>query len=313
MGPRAFMGGLGLGVLALVGAVASLRQTAPPARPAEAPRVVAPERPALRAAENGEGWLGVLVAEEALDVASRLEARVDSVRVQVGSVVRQGDVLVTLDARRLREDLAIAEAGQLSSKAELEMAGLSLEQSRERLERRESPEQLRLQALSAEELSVARYELRMAAAKLEVARAKVLEQEARVSQLRQQVGEASLRAPFDGVVAGRYVHAGALARAGQTLVHLLRSGKSQVRFAIPMREMRAVAVGQPVRVRVPEGGLVLEGQVTQVAPEVDVATRMVFALADVTVRPGSPVPAGSVVRVTVSGEQARAASTGTGN
>jgi RND family efflux transporter MFP subunit len=241
----------------------------------------------------------VIIAEQALDVATRLDARVENVRVQVGSTVRQGDVLVTLDARGLKEELAIAEAGLLSSKAEKELASLSLEQARERLQRREAPEQLKLQAISQEELSAARYEQGTATAKLAVAQAKVKEQEARVNQLRQQAADTLLRAPFEGVVAGRFVHAGALARAGQPLIHLLRKGKTQVRFAVPAAESRSLAIGQAVEVTVTGGGQKLSGQIAQLAPEVDVSTLMVFGLANVELKEDTSAPVGTAVRVRV--------------
>jgi multidrug resistance efflux pump len=197
----------------------------------------------------------------------------------------------------------MAEAGLLSSKAEQDLAALALEQASERLRRRETPEQLKLQAVSEEELSAARYEKSTAAAKLAVAQAKVKEQEARVSQMRQQLAETSLRAPFDGVVAGRFVHPGALARPGLALLHLLRQGKPQVRFAIPEGEARSVAVGQAVEVVVTGPGQALAGQVTQLSPEVEVYTLMVFALANVVLPEGVELPAGTEVRVRVPADQ----------
>jgi RND family efflux transporter MFP subunit len=297
MPSRKFMAALILGVLTLVGAMAALRQQAPPERQVAASQVAPAVSPSPHSRGSHKDWLGVVIAEESLDVAPRVDGRVESVKVQVGSVVRKGEVLVTLDARTLREDLAMAEAGLLSNKAELELAALSVEQARERLKRRESPEQLKLGAVSEEELSAARYEQSTAGAKLAVAQAKVQEQEVRVGQLRQQVAEASLRAPFDGVVAGRFVHPGALARSGQALIQLLRQGQPQVRFAIPAEELRSVSVGLPVEVAVAEQGLTLAGKVTQLAPQVDVSTLMVFALANVEMKEGLAVPAGTAVRV----------------
>jgi multidrug resistance efflux pump len=128
----------------------------------------------------------------------------------------------------------------------------------------------------------------------------VQEQEVRVGQLRQQVVEASLRAPFDGVVAGRFVHPGALARAGQPLIHLLRQGKPQVRFAIPAEQLPSVSVGQTVEITVAERELRLAGTVAQLAPQVDVSTLMVFALANIEMNEGLAVPAGTAVRVRVA-------------
>lgn len=305
---RGFIAAFLVAVLALVGGVAALRQRSGPVQGGASPRVAEAERHAPRPEVAPVGWLGVLITEESLDVASRLDARVESIKVQVGSVVRQGDLLVKLDSKSLEEDLAIAEAALLSSKAELDVARLSMEEAQERLRRRESPEQLKLGALSEEELSAVRYEQRMASAKLEVARAKVVEQEVRVIQLRQKVVEASLRAPFDGVVSGRFVHPTALVRAGQPILHLLRRGKPQVRFAIPSQELGSLAVGQGVRVEVAERGLKLSGRVTQVAPEVDVVTQMIFALADLELAGAPPVPTGTAVRVGVADLHARSAS-----
>jgi len=292
------MAGLVLGVLALVGAMTALRN--PRFAEKQAPASLAlPASDAPPSARTHKGWLGVVIAEESLDVAARVEGRVESVKVQVGSRVRQGDVLMTLDAHSLRADLEMAEAGLLSSKAEKDLAALALEQASERLRRRQTPEQVKLQAVSEEELSAARYEQSTAAAKLAVAQAKVAEQEARVNQMRQQLAETSLRAPFDGVVAGRFVHPGALARPGLALLHLLRQGKPQVRFAIPEGEARSVAVGQAVEVGVTVRGQALAGQVTQLSPEVEVNTLMVFALANVVLPEGVELPAGTEVRVRV--------------
>lgn len=295
-------------VTALVGGVALLRQRPADSRAREAGAPVQTREPSPRTPSGTPDWLGVLIAEESMDLASRMDGRVESVKVQVGSVVQQGDVLVKMDARSLQEDLAISESGLLSMKAELDAARLAQTQAEERLRRRETPEQLRLMAISEEELSTARYEQRMGLAKLEVARARVREHEVRVAQLRQKVTEASVRAPFDGVVSGRFVHPTAMVRAGEPLVHLMRRGKLQVRFAKPAQEPGVLTAGQSVRVELAEQGLIFEGRVTQVAPEVDVSTRMVFALADLERTDAIPALAGTAVRVKPMDEKSRAES-----
>jgi RND family efflux transporter MFP subunit len=289
-----------------MGAVAALRQRPAPLLEQQPRTVEVTSEVRLRATPPEVRLLGVVISEESVDLATREAARVGSVRVHVGSEVHQGEVVLTLNTSSLQQELAMAQAALLSQQAELEVATLTHEQSQERLKRREAPEQLSLGAISQEELSTARYEERMAAAKLGVARARVQEQEARVAQIRKRLDDASLRAPFDGVVAGRFVHPGALVSAGQPLLHLLRRGKLQVRFAIPHRELQNVAPGRPVQVDVPERGLVLGGHVAQVAPEVDVASLMVFALADVGAEQGTWVPAGTTVRVKVLAEQEQA-------
>jgi RND family efflux transporter MFP subunit len=257
----------------------------------------------LRPASTVPGWLGVVVAEASVELATRVEGRVESVRVRVGDPVKQGDVVATLEARSAQQELAVAEAELLSKRAELRVVALSLEEARERLKRRSAPGPLTTGAISEEELSTARYEERMAVAKLEIARTQVLQHEARVAQFRQRVTEASIRAPFEGVVASRYVHPGALLQVGQPVVHLLRKGALQVRFAIPSSQVRQVEVGQGLVLEVMEQDRQLKGHVTQLAPEVDVAARMVFAMAEVDGADATHVPAGTVVRVRVDSSQ----------
>jgi RND family efflux transporter MFP subunit len=249
---------------------------------------------------RGRDYLGVIVAEESADISSRLEARLERLHVQVGDAVKQGAVLATLEAKALERELAVAEAEQLSARADLQVAELALSEAEARLKRREAPQQLALGAISEEELATARYEQRLAAARREGAQARVLEREARVAQLKQHLADATVRAPFDGLVASRYVDPGALVRPGQPLVHLLRAGIPQVRFAVPEEDARRVLRGLPVQVRVPETGLVLAGQVAHVAPEVDAASRMVHAIAQLEGPQMPPhVPSGTVVRVAV--------------
>ncbi|WP_158502234.1 efflux RND transporter periplasmic adaptor subunit [Vitiosangium sp. GDMCC 1.1324] len=305
MAPRTLVAGLGLVLLACVGGLAALREKPLVATGATRPPPPAGqgERSGLRAGPTERGFLGVVTSDESVDLATRFEGRVESVRVQVGSEVHKGDVVATLDAKTRQQALAIAEAELLSRKAEQQMAELSLEEAGEKLKRREAPGQLSTGAISEEELSAARYEHRMASAKLEMTRSQVREREARVAQLRQEVEETTLRAPFDGVVAGRFAHPGALVQAGQAIVHLLHRGTPQVRFAIPAAQEHHLSVGSPVRVEVPERGVVLGGRVAQVAPEVDVASLMIFALAELEAQ-GTPLPAGTVVRVSaVAGQE----------
>jgi RND family efflux transporter MFP subunit len=304
MASRALVGVLGLVVLLSLGGLAALHKKTP-----VVPEAGMPPRPAgdsVRSAPQStpleRGFLGVIITDEAVDLATRIDGRVESVRVQVGSEVRKGDVVATLEAKTSQQELAIAEAELLSRRAEEQVSALSLEEAAERLRRRDAPNQLSTGALSEEELSAVRYQHRMAAAKLEIARGRVQEQEARVAQLRQRVTETSVRAPFDGVVASRLVHPGALVQGGQPLLHLLRRGIPQVRFAVPSSQVQHLTLGNRVRVEVPEQGVVLEGRVTQVAPEVDVASLMVFALADLETR-DSLVPAGTAVRVKMVAEQ----------
>lgn len=303
---RGFQWTLGLVLLAGVGVLGLLRWRAERAEPVAGPPVDAQgaARPTRSGESAPEGFIGVVIPEGSVDIASRVEGRLASIKVQVGDEVKQGAVLASLDTQVLRKELAIAQAETQSALADQEIAALAVTEAQARLERREDPKQLSLGALSVEELNTSRYELRVAVAKLEAAKARVQERQASLERLQQDVDDTQLRAPFDGVVAGRYLDAGAQLKPGQLLLHLLRKGIWRVRFAVPEEQLRGVAAGRRVRIAFAEQGLSVPGTVLTVAPEVDAAARVILVLAQFEQLPGKGmIPSGAMVRVFVEPEE----------
>lgn len=244
-------------------------------------------------------FIGVVVAGEAVDISSKLEGRVEVIDVQLGDTVRRGDTLARLDTASLRRELVVMQAELLAALSERDVAVLELAQRQEKLKRRADPHQLQVGAISEEELATARFEERTASAQLEGARARVQQQQARAAQVQQQIEDAVVRAPFDGSVGLRYLDPGALVTPGKPIIHLLRNGAKKVRFAVPEREARLITVGGRVEADVPEQGLRLRGRIENVAPEVDVASRMLLAIASLEDAGGERVLTGAVVRVRV--------------
>ncbi|WP_257453336.1 efflux RND transporter periplasmic adaptor subunit [Archangium lipolyticum] len=266
--------------------------TPPPGWARKAPAADAPDG-------SADGFLGVIVARQSVDLAPVIEGRVESVRVQVGERVSRGDIIATLDTRAMERELAIAEAELLEARADEQVATHEQEEARERLKRREQPQQRLTGAVSEEELATARYQERVATAKQERARAQVQQKEARVRQCRQRIEDATLVAPFDGLVASRLVDPGALVSSGRPIIHLLRAAGREVRFAIPEQRVLEVRVGQRVHVAVQGHEVTLGGQVHDLSPEVDVAARVLFGTASLEEPEGSPLPSGTVVRVSL--------------
>jgi RND family efflux transporter MFP subunit len=228
-----------------------------------------------------------------------MEGRIESIRVRVGDRVSRGSVIVTLNAQAVQRELAIAEAALVFARTEEEAATVAYSEAAERLKRREDPHQLLTGALSEEELATARYQERLASTKLSGARAQVAQKEAGVQQVRLKLQETSLVAPFDALVASRYVDSGALVSPGRPIVHLLRADGRKVRFAIPETQAQNVAPELPVRVVVAGYDVQLTGRIVSLSPEVDVASRMIFGIASIEEPKGKIIPAGVVVRVSV--------------
>jgi RND family efflux transporter MFP subunit len=242
-------------------------------------------------------FLGVVIPQDSVDVSSKFESRLERLEVDVGDTVRTGQVLARLDVRPLAQELAGARAALQGSRAEEQAAALALAEAREKKRRHFTPRSLELGVYSKEELATLRYQESTALSRLEAARARTREQAARVKDLEQNLGEAVLIAPFDGVVATRPVSPGARVAAGQPLLRLLGTGGWKVRFAVPEEQARHLEPGAPLQLSMAQRNLTLSGRVETIAPEVDAAARMVFAVAAFEAAPPDTISTGMVVHV----------------
>jgi RND family efflux transporter MFP subunit len=199
------------------------------------------------------GLLGVVLTGETVEVASKGEGRLEAVFVKPGDHVKRGDAIAQLDIRTQQEDLRMAEA--------------QLREAHGRYARRAPL--LRGGGISSEELSETR--------------SSVLQFEAKVRQLQQAVNEAKLVAPFDGVIAAKYLDVGAVVAPGRPLVRLIGKGDPKVRFAIPEERMGDVSAGGKVRVHLVTPSADFEGVIDSVSPEVDAGSRLGLGVAKLNV------------------------------
>ena len=104
--------------------------------------------------------------------------------------------------------------------------------------------------------------------------------------------DSSVRAPFAGLVARRYVSEGEFVQPGQKLFDLVALDPIEVEFTLPERDSSRVVMGQPVDVRVaPFPDEVFRAEVTVIAPTIDPMTRTLrvkarMANSDGRLRPG---------------------------
>jgi len=224
-----------------------LRQAEPVRAQAARPEPVGPST-----SKPDVDFLGVLLSGQTVELAPRLEGRLEHVLVRPGDHVTKGAPIARLDVRSVRADLNLA----VSNLADAE----------QRLSRRIP---LAAGVISAEELADAR--------------AQVTDRRNRVEQLKASIADALMPAPFDAVVAARYVDPGAFVGPHRPVVRLLSGGGIRVRFAIPETEAARVAIRAPVQITVKSGGERFTGVVESLAPEVDAAARMIFAVATVDV------------------------------
>jgi multidrug efflux pump subunit AcrA (membrane-fusion protein) len=199
--------------------------------------------------------------------------------VKPGDTVAKGDRIALLDSRSLEQDLAGARAVYAGAASRLQR----------RLALAKQPASS-ISAVTADELDVARFEA-----------AKDL---AMVSALARSLADTRVIAPFTGTVAEQYLYAGAVAGPGHPIVRIIGQGQPRVRFALPDDEAPKLAVGMVVRIELGSPPLRIPASVISIAPQVDTASGMVFALASLPVPPDleRPFTTGTPARVVVATE-----------
>lgn len=228
---------------------------------------------------------GTVRARTAAVVSAKVMGYVRDVKVRVGDRVRQGQLLVELDARDLeanwrqaqaaldeaRSAVPEAESAVAAAKAGLELAQVTFRRMEDLFQKR---------SISNQEYDEARARLRQAQAQLEMAQARRQQLAAKIRQAEQAVqaaevvrGYARIAAPFDGLVVEKNVEPGNLAAPGAPLLVIEQEGGYRFEAAVEESRLGTVRAGQAVRVKLDALGRELAGRVSEIVPAVDAAAR----------------------------------------
>jgi RND family efflux transporter MFP subunit len=213
--------------------------------------------------------------QEALVGAELPGLKLNEVRVNVGDVVRRGDVLALLQSDTLRAEMAQTQAAVAEAEA-------AAQEARAQAERARSLQQQGF--FSNAQLSAALASEAVAQARVQSARAALGLQQLRLAQT-------EVRAPDAGIISSRSATVGSVVGPGTELFRLIRQGRLEWRAEVTAADLPRLKVGAPVRIRTP-AGLELSGRVRVLGPSADPQTRNALVYVDVT-RPRGP--AASVV------------------
>jgi membrane fusion protein (multidrug efflux system) len=195
--------------------------------------------------------IGTARARDSITVTAKVSEIVQAVHFDSGDEVAKGAVLVTLSGQQQQAALAQAEAAAKES-----------------------------QQMYARQQELARQQL-IATSQLDTQRATRDQAQAQVNQMRAQLSDRSIRAPFSGVLGIRQVSPGTLVTPGTAIATLDDLAHMYVDFPVPEAALAQLATGQHVFGRTaayPDARLT--GTVTTVEARIDPATRSVTVRAD---------------------------------
>lgn len=201
---------------------------------------------------------GSLSPQRRTDLTSQVAGRVESVPLRPGDIVAEGDLLVQIDTLSLRLQLEQQRSTADATRAQLVLAETQLERMRVMIERGLSPSSGIDEAAS----TVAAQRAGLVALEQQVAAAEIA------------LRDASVVAPFDGVVSSRSVEPGQTVSAGAPLLSLVDMSTMEMEAAGPLSAGAHMVPGQKVTLTV-EGlaGRTFEGVVARVNPLATEGTR----------------------------------------
>ncbi|NQD38984.1 efflux RND transporter periplasmic adaptor subunit [Permianibacter sp. IMCC34836] len=244
-----------LPLLALLAGLAGCSKPEPAAAPPRPVRsiVVKAESLAPSATYSGE-----VRARYETPLAFRVAGKLAERRVEVGSVVKKGQVLARLDEADLQLQAAAGEAGKVAAQAQLTRAKSDYE---------------RFKALREKNL-VSEFDFKNAQTAYEVARSQFDQAVAQARVGDNQAGYTQLIADANGVVTALQAEIGQVVAAGQPVVTLARSGEREVQIAVPESRVDELRRATDIAVRLwakPEKAY--PGKVREIAPDTDPVTR----------------------------------------
>jgi RND family efflux transporter MFP subunit len=237
-----------------------------------------------------------------VELHAKVSGYIRSISVDIGDLVRNGQVLAVLEVPELRDQLQGSQAEVRHSQSEIVRAqsevvsaestysALHLDYTRLAEASKEKPG-----LIAEQELDDARAKDQQAAAQIGVAKAalEAMQQQLGVSRAESHRYQTltdyeQIIAPFTGVITMRYADVGSLIQAGQAsntqampVVRVAQSDLLRLRMPVPESDVPYIRIGGDVNVKVNATGRTFLGKIIRFTRELDTNTRTMLTEVDV--------------------------------
>lgn len=181
------------------------------------------------------GFDGVVEAVRQTVIAAQVQGAVVALDVKVGDAVKQGQVLVRIDARAAAQNNAASQAQVQAARSALDVATRDYERQRQ----------------LAQKQYISQAALERAEAQFRATSAQLTAQIAQAGAAQIQSGFFIVKAPYAGVIAEVPIALGDMALPGRALLTIYDPAALRVTAALPQSTLARLAAGQAVRVELP--------------------------------------------------------------
>ncbi len=266
-----FFGIIGIGLLALVGyrvlnngsSNSQNQAGGPPPAVKVSGMVIHPEPFA-----ESLSLSGTIEANEQIEIRSEVSGIIENINFTEGSRVSKGQVLFRVNDQELRAQLAKVQTNQNLAAENERRAKLLLEK----------------EAISREEYDMAEADLASARAEFQLMQA--------------QLGKATVRAPFSGIIGLRYVSQGTYVTPSTPIANLVNTDKLKITFSIPEKYSSQIGLDDELIFTTSNSAEEHTATIYAIEPGVDIATRSLRMRAIAENKEGKLIP-GTFANVTL--------------
>ena len=232
---------------------------------------------------------GPIVVENQLDVSAQREGVITRVLADVGRRVRRGEALALLDDRQTAADRDAAKAKVRSLEADVKGWEYETKVLEADLDRDE--QMMKAQLITQQQLEHARYKVEADKFETERSRQNLINAQASLQSLQLELEKTRVTAPFDGVVARRYVRAGQKVAVGDRIFWVTAVAPLRIRFTLPERFAGHLQMGDSLAITSADVPSELhDAKIISVSPVVDPASGTIEAVAEVVGSSGALRP-----------------------
>ncbi|EAH9556577.1 efflux RND transporter periplasmic adaptor subunit [Campylobacter coli] len=188
--------------------------------------------------------VGKVYAKDQVDVGAQVSGQIIKLYVDVGSHVKQGDLIAQIDKDKQQNDLDITKAQLESAKANLESKKVALEIASKQYQREQKL--YAAKASSLENLEIQKNNFYTLKANVAELNAQVIQLEITLKNAKKDLDYTTITAPIDGVVINVAVDEGQTVNANQntpTIVRIANLDEMEIKMEIAEADVNKIKIG----------------------------------------------------------------------